>query len=397
MFAPSIRQLSGMVPSGMSRHELVDLVEGLRRLQGATAATEARVVMAIESLDDGGLDGSGVLRVAGRKSGRVAARISAAAEMLVEMPLTAAALESGDITWSHAAAIATAAEKVSPALADAGLAGRAARCPADVFSKDCREWVARNLPDPPDDPDESADRQRADRSITDWTGRDGMSNIHIKLPPADALMGMVRSGGAGSASPRHPKHQLTVIADITRLRLDNPAGMAQIIGSGASVPQSLLERLACNSTITAMLFDGPGRPLFVGRSHRSATTAQWLALIARDGGCVGCGADPNRCEAHHVQPWQVNGATDITNLVLLCSRCHHDVHDRGVELVSSDGRWQTRLGPPPAHPPDLRRRSSTSRSRPATREPFTRTTVPGGSPPVRASSSAMASPMSAVS
>jgi len=242
MFSPAIRQLSGVNPSGLPRPELVDLVNGLRRLQGAIAATEARVIVAIDSLDDGGLNGAGVLRVAGRKSGRAAARISATAEMLIEMPLTSAALESGDITWPHATAIASAAEKTSPGLADAGLAGRAAACPADVFFKDCREWVARNLPDPPNDPNESAARQRADRGVTDWTGRDGMSNIHIKLPPADgfaflseldlaanrlfnddggrdadpsdvrtfaqrradALMGMIWSGGRASASPRHP-------------------------------------------------------------------------------------------------------------------------------------------------------------------------------------------------
>jgi len=198
----------------------------------------------------------------------------------------------------------------------------------------------------------------------------------------------------------HPKHQITVVADFERLRSSNPSGFAEIVGSDSPVPQSLLEMLACNSALTGVLFDGPGRPIFVGRSHRSATKAQWVALIARDGGCVGCGAGVNRCEAHHVQPWQVHGATDITNLVLLCSRCHHDIHDRGTELVRLNGRWEIRLKPPPevaAHPPDLRRSRSTKRSRPATREPFTSTAVPGARPLVNDSSLVMASSMTASS
>lgn len=438
MLSSTIRHLGCIHPVGMSRPALVDLVAELRGVESAVAALEARATRAINALADQGLDGAGVLRVVGHKSSRAASRISSTAEMLAQLPLIAEALETGRITWSHAAAVASAAEKTSPGKADQALVQRAGECPADLFSKHCREWVARHLPDPPDDPDESAARQRAERGISDWIGRDGMSNIHIKLTPddgsvfladldrranelfnddggrhgapgavrtfsqrrADALMAMVRGGNGDNSrgGPPHPKHQVTVVADIGRMRAADPSGFAGIVGSGAPLPQSLLEMLACNSTLTGVLFDGPGRPIFVGRTHRSATKAQWIALIARDGGCVGCGAGVNRCEAHHVQPWQSHGATDITNLVLLCSRCHHDVHDRGTELIRSEGRWQIRLKPPPSapvHPPDLRRKRSTRRSRPATREPFTNTAVPGASPSVAESSAAMASSMAA--
>ncbi len=428
-------QLRCINPLGMTRHELVDLVEQLRRLKGAAAALEGRVTTTINSLDDSGLDGAGVLRLVGRISGRAAARVSATAEMLTDMPLTAAALDSGEITATHADLIASAAKQVSPVLADLPLSARAAKCSADKFAKDCRAWVIDNRPS--DEPPESL---RAQRSVTDWIGRDGMFHLHAKLDPAagavlrsriddrtnqlfkddggrdaspsemrttvqrraDALCGLVEATGAG---PRHPKHQITVVADIRRLRSDDPTGAAEMIGSTESVSQSLLERLACDSTFTAVLFDGPGRPLFVGRSHRSTTTAQWTALTARDKGCVGCGADPNRCEAHHIQSWQSNGPTDITNLVLLCSRCHHDVHDRGVELVRLDGRWQVRLrgrrGPSSTgacHSPAAARNRSTNRSSPATREPFTRIAEPANAParvsPARVSS---ASPMFATS
>ncbi|HEY3834373.1 MAG TPA: HNH endonuclease signature motif containing protein, partial [Acidimicrobiia bacterium] len=35
------------------------------------------------------------------------------------------------------------------------------------------------------------------------------------------------------------------------------------------------------------------------------------------------------CEAHHVIPWWAGGATNLDNLVLLCSFHHHVVHRQG--------------------------------------------------------------------
>jgi len=410
MFSSARGQLNRIETSGMTRRHLVNLVEELRRLKGATAALEARATAAIDALRDDGLDGAGVLRVVGRMSSRSAARTASTAEQLADMSRASAALESGKITSSHAASIASAAQLVSTGEADAALSDRAANCPADTFAKECREWAARHRHD---SAEELHIRQRSARSVSEWTDSEGMFNLRARLHPeagailksrldhrtdqmynddggrdgspdtvrttiqrrADALLSLIGSGSntdvepasdVGSTDPgsnsgrratfsltRHPKHQITVVSDISRLRCDNPNGVAEIIGSPGPVPQSMLERMACDATITGVLFDGPGRPIRVGRSVRSATSAQWTALIARDKGCVGCGAHVNRCEAHHIKAWQANGRTDINNLVLLCSRCHHDVHDRGTELVRIAGRWQIRLrsaGHPPGPP-----------------------------------------------
>ncbi|MEZ5165531.1 MAG: HNH endonuclease, partial [Acidimicrobiales bacterium] len=47
----------------------------------------------------------------------------------------------------------------------------------------------------------------------------------------------------------------------------------------------------------------------------------------------------NRCEAHHILEWDNWGPTDIDNLVLVCTRCHHDIHHRGHTLRRTNGRW----------------------------------------------------------
>jgi hypothetical protein len=79
---------------------------------------------------------------------------------------------------------------------------------------------------------------------------------------------------------------------------------------------------------------------------RTATPAQRRFLAARDGGCVipGCHAPPGWCDAHHVDWWSTGGATDVTNLALVCGRHHTDVHS---------GIWALEMnhGMPWARPP----------------------------------------------
>jgi hypothetical protein len=79
----------------------------------------------------------------------------------------------------------------------------------------------------------------------------------------------------------------------------------------------------------------------VGRESRTATKAQRKALAAAHQHCMfpGCRVDASRCEAHHVRPWERGGATCLTDLILLCSRHHHLVHE---------GRW--RILADPSHP-----------------------------------------------
>ncbi len=130
-----------------------------------------------------------------------------------------------------------------------------------------------------------------------------------------------------------------------------------LFGSGP-LPQSVFERYFCNATVTGSIFGGNGQPLWQGRNHRRATPAQYVALTARDGGCVLCRAHPQQCEAHHILPWNApgKGKTDITNLALLCPDCHHMVHETEQTLFQdAKSRWKLRPATPeetaPKHKP----------------------------------------------
>ena len=375
----------------LTRGQLNDRFAEIRRLKGAVAAYEARLVRAIDGLGDRGLDGQGTLRAQGKISDKTAARTAATAKMLSDLPKVAAALEEGRITAEHADAVAQAAEKVSPQEAENELLGGGEIAPADVFAKHTREWSAKKTTD---DGTAAHEQQRRNREGRHWVDKkNGMVMFLFGLDresgdaaakalnereqqlwrddggregsPADmrtsaqrmvdAFVELIAAAGSGvSGTPRHPKHQVNAIFDISEMTDEQGLALASLVVDGQPLPAAVLDRIACGAGITPMIFDGPGRPIWVGREHRSATVAQWRALIARDRGCVGCGADASRCEAHHILPWWDRGDTDINNLVLVCNRCHHDLHDRGMVLRRSEGRWHivSRDGPAPLPDPD---------------------------------------------
>jgi hypothetical protein len=100
---------------------------------------------------------------------------------------------------------------------------------------------------------------------------------------------------------------------------------------------------------------GADAELNLGRRYRAASAAQHRALRARYGGCAvnGCGVPYAYTYAHHLEWWEHGGLTDIDNLIPLCSRHHHRVHDDGWIVTIHPDR-SVELHPPPAteSPPD---------------------------------------------
>ena len=147
-----------------------------------------------------------------------------------------------------------------------------------------------------------------------------------------ALIDLVTSDGSGA----RPLPSVTVIVDAETLaRGPHPATVAETAAGHALSPESIA-RLCCDATLRRVVFDSDGVPIDVGRRHRTATEAQWAALKAVYSSCGwgGCAAPIGWCQAHHIREWEHGGPTDLDNLVPLCSRHHHLVHE---------GRWRLRL------------------------------------------------------
>ncbi len=115
---------------------------------------------------------------------------------------------------------------------------------------------------------------------------------------------------------------------------------------GTPIPAKKVRELVCDAEVLPAIFRGSSQPLDLGRARRIASPAQRIALVARDRKCIGCGASANWCQAHHIIPWQPGGPTDLDNLCLLCSRCHHKVHHNGWQ-VRRTPTGQHSLRPPP--------------------------------------------------
>ncbi len=154
-----------------------------------------------------------------------------------------------------------------------------------------------------------------------------------------------------------PKAQLCVVMDVPYLATNGERGRCEIPGVGA-IARSELERLGCDPDIYGILFDQQGLPLYHGRKTRRVSPQQWRVLVARDKGCVICGAHPNWCQAHHVRYWRLGGPTDIDNLVLLCHAHHRWVHDNEITLRQGRNGWYAPTGLPP--PGDVTGRSARS-------------------------------------
>ena len=108
---------------------------------------------------------------------------------------------------------------------------------------------------------------------------------------------------------------------------------------GHPVPPETIRRLACDATILPTVLGTDGAVLDQGRGRRVATADQRRALRAmyRTCGYPGCTVRFGDCEIHHVIAWiRQRGPTNLDNLLPLCARHHHDVHEGG---------WQLRLHP----------------------------------------------------
>ncbi len=146
---------------------------------------------------------------------------------------------------------------------------------------------------------------------------------------ADALVRMA----AGYKTKSQSDHYLVHIhTDLEALKQDGTGAEAEI-ESGGIICSETTRRIACDSSVVQWLDKNDGQPLAVGRKSRTIPPAIRRALQRRDGRCrfPGCTAR-HFVHAHHVRHWADGGETCMENLILLCTRHHHLVHEGGFAL-----------------------------------------------------------------
>ncbi|MDZ4267987.1 MAG: DUF222 domain-containing protein [Mycobacterium sp.] len=131
---------------------------------------------------------------------------------------------------------------------------------------------------------------------------------------------------------------VSVIIRTTLQDLESRAGVG-VTGGGTVVPIADVIRMAGHANHHLAVFDpATGSALELFRAKRTATPAQRIMLIARDGGCTkpGCTVGAYGCQAHHVTAdWADGGNTNVDELGLACGPDNRS--------VDTDGGWATRM------------------------------------------------------
>ena len=143
------------------------------------------------------------------------------------------------------------------------------------------------------------------------------------------------TGGSGRGLPH-----LNVLVDWETFRQGAHEHSVRETGDGHRLPPESISRLACDATIQRIVLDGRGVPVNVGRKHRTATDAQWQAMRAMYRTCAwhGCDRPISWCQIHHIAEWERGGPTDLCNLIPLCHRHHHQVHEGGWSVKLTKDR-----------------------------------------------------------
>jgi hypothetical protein len=100
---------------------------------------------------------------------------------------------------------------------------------------------------------------------------------------------------------------------------------------GPVLDGATVSRLFCDSALHRVVMAGRSTVLDYGTATRTVPAPLFNALVVRDEHCrfPGCDRPPGWCEAHHVVWVTHGGATEPANLVLVCSRHHHVLHQPG--------------------------------------------------------------------
>jgi hypothetical protein len=305
------------------------------------------------------------------------------AATLESTPSIAAALDRGAVTAGHVDAITRAGKTLDPAQREElldrvdALVAVAEHASQAEFARRVRD-EARRLQAA--DGLDTLERQRRATSLRTFVDVDGMWNLKARFDPltgvrldarlceslealfatstpdtcptdpgakqdhlrALALADLILTGGSG-AKPGRPEYVVVVDADAPAV-----SGPSAEFSIPVEVPWRVLADLAGDADVhtvvvrNGVVLHAPGN-LDLGRATRLANRAQRRALRGLYATCAipGCGVRYDHCKLHHVIWWRHGGCTDLDNLLPVCSRHHHNIHDNGWELTLGPNRELT--------------------------------------------------------
>ncbi|MGQ0464979.1 MAG: DUF222 domain-containing protein [Sporichthyaceae bacterium] len=303
-------------------------------------------------------------------------RVRTARAMEIACPWTYDQLAGGEISYEQASTIASVVTDLPSGATEAQRAKAERYLLERAPSSNALElWKLRKRVDDLIDPDGLLDREataQRRRDLTIRNNHDGTQTVRwtdtderiAKLKTALNPLAAPQPAPDGTRDPREPGqrradaiadlvertlrfgnlpstrgHRAHLIVTISEENLRSETGFGTTT-TGETLTAEAVRRIACDANLYSLHVNGDGIPLKLGRSQRFASAGQWLALVARDGGCVGpnCTRPPEWTQAHHLDWWENLGPTDLENLCLVCDHHHDQVHHGGWDIVmAADG------------------------------------------------------------
>jgi uncharacterized protein DUF222/HNH endonuclease len=158
--------------------------------------------------------------------------------------------------------------------------------------------------------------------------RQGDAVVELSLHSLDA-------GLVPQHASQRPHLQVTTTIETLQGLPGSPAADMEF---STPISSTTVQRLACDGNIARVVFGPASVVVDVGRAARVVSGATRRALNARDQHCQwpGCERTASWSTAHHLVHWVQGGATDLSNLILLCHRHHWMAHEGGWKLARSD-------------------------------------------------------------
>ena len=161
---------------------------------------------------------------------------------------------------------------------------------------------------------------------------------------ADVVVDLL-TGARGVGDDRVP--EVSVLIDAQTLLDGLHGGSKCETSDGQPLAPDTIRRLLCEGDVLLIVLGGDSEVLDVGRQRRLANRAQRRALRAMYRTCAhpDCTVPFDSCRIHHVTYWQRGGTSDLDNMVPLCERHHHLVHEGGWVLELFPDRRTTWRAP----------------------------------------------------
>lgn len=381
MYEPDVVALIGELadtdPAACDRAGLASLVAVSQWVRAWLDAFDTRIALHASRLASEGScePAANLLTGGGRRSLRDADCAARRASVCADLPEVYDALAAGRVSTGHVDAVARLAGELDDAaraeLKDlqSAVVQSAVVMPVETFEREMSK-LGRILSR--DDGVSRLERLKRQRCVRRWTDRvTGMCHTHLQVDPetdariasvldaavataraqlqgddvdfdhlkADALVGLI----TGARTTGHRVSDLTLLTDSRTMRDGPHEDTVCETGDGQPLPVETVRRLGCDATITPITLDQDGVALNMGRTRRLATAEQRRALRAmyRACGFPECQVRFEDCRVHHVTWWEHLGATNLDNLLPICERHHHDVHEGGWTLTLKPDRFIT--------------------------------------------------------